>query len=156
MMCVNCRQYVSLSLTTKFSRPQPSHYINKGQGMGSSTVLDHATHSEAALLWKSQHSHISAELFQLFHLISRQALLLVSVTTVGGYKILKITLWFLLLHITNLLTDAKMRCWTLIAFDRDQTCHTVSQNQLIIKMTLHANHDYICVKACAWVYCYSL
>ena len=84
MMCVNCRQYVSLSLTTKFSRPQLSHYINKRQGVGSGTVLDPATLSEAALLWKSQHSHISAELFQLFYLTSRQAPLLVSVTTVSG------------------------------------------------------------------------
>ena len=60
--------------------------------MGSGTVLDPATLSEAALLWKSEHSHISAELFQLFHLIGRQAPLLVSVTTVGGYKTLKSTL----------------------------------------------------------------
>ena len=35
--------------TTKFGRPQPSHYKNKCQGMGSSTVLDPATLSEAAL-----------------------------------------------------------------------------------------------------------
>ena len=62
--------------------------------MGSGTVLDPATLSEAALLsaMEEQHSNISAELFQLFHLIGRQAPLLVSVTTVGGYKILKITL----------------------------------------------------------------
>ena len=73
-----------VSLTTKFSRPQPSHYINKGQGMGRGTVLDPATLSEAALLWKSQHSNISAELFQLFYLTGRQAPLLVSVTTVRG------------------------------------------------------------------------
>ena len=59
-----------LSLTTKFSRPQPSHYINKRQGMGSGTVLDPATLSEAALLWKSQQSNISAELFQLCCLVA--------------------------------------------------------------------------------------
>ena len=35
---------------------------------------------------------LSAELFQLLHLIGRQAPLLVSVTTVGGYKTLKSTL----------------------------------------------------------------
>ena len=81
-----------LSLTTKFSRPQPSHYINKRQGMGSGTVLDPATLSEAALLWKSQQSNISAELFQLCCLAGRQAPLLVSVTTVSGYKTLRNTL----------------------------------------------------------------
>ena len=81
-----------LSLTPKFSRPQPSHYITEGQGMGSGTVLDPATLSEAALLWKSERSHISAELFQSFYLAGRQASLLVSVTTVSGYKTLKSTL----------------------------------------------------------------
>ena len=81
-----------LSLTTKFSRPQPSHYINKCQGMGSGTVLDPATLSEAALPWKSQHSHISAELFQVCCLAGRQVPLLVSVTTVSGYKTLRSTL----------------------------------------------------------------
>ena len=82
----------SLSLTTKFCRPQPSHDINKHKGMGSGTVLDPATLSEAALLWKSEHLHISAELFQLFYLTGRQAPLLVSVTTVSGYETLKSTL----------------------------------------------------------------
>ena len=52
--------------------------------MGSGTVLDPATLSEAALLWKSQYSQINAELFQLFYLTGRQAPLLVSVTTVSG------------------------------------------------------------------------
>ena len=59
--------------------------------MGSGTVLDPAILSEAALLWKSEYPLISAELFQLFYLAGRQAPLLVSVTTVGGYKILKST-----------------------------------------------------------------
>ena len=58
--------------------------------MGSGTGLDLATLSEAALLRKSEHSHISAEFFQLCYLADRQALLLVSVTTVSGYKTLKI------------------------------------------------------------------
>ena len=60
--------------------------------MGSGTVLDPVSLSEAALQWKSEHSHISAELFQLFHLAGRQAPLLVSVITVSGYKTLKGTL----------------------------------------------------------------
>ena len=81
-----------LSLTTKVSRAQPSRDINKRQGMGSGTVLDPATLSEAALLWKSEHSHIGAELFQLFYLAGRQAPLLVSVTTVSVYRTLKSTL----------------------------------------------------------------
>ena len=60
--------------------------------MGSGTVLDPATLSEAALPWKSEHSQIKAELFKLFHLAGRQAPLLVSVTAVSGYKTLKSTL----------------------------------------------------------------
>ena len=60
--------------------------------MGSDTVLDPAALSEAELLWKSQHSNISAELFQLFYLTVRQAPLLVSVTTVSDYKTLRSTL----------------------------------------------------------------
>ena len=75
-----------LSFTTKFNRPQPS------QRVGSGTVLDPATLSEAALVWKSQHSHISAALFQVCCLAGRQAPPLVSVTTVSGYKTLRSTL----------------------------------------------------------------
>ena len=81
-----------LSLTIKFSRSQSSHYIAKRQGMGSGTVLAPATLSEAALLWKSEHLRNSAELLQLLYLTGRQAPLLVSVTTVSGYKTLKGTL----------------------------------------------------------------
>ena len=80
------------SLTTKFNRPQPCHYINKRHGVGSGTVLDPATLSEAALLWKSQHSNISADLLQVSCLAGKQAPLLVSVTTVSGYKTLRSTL----------------------------------------------------------------
>ena len=60
--------------------------------MGSDTVLDPATLSEAALLWKSQQSHIPAELFQVCCLGGRQVPLLVSITTVSGYKTLRSTL----------------------------------------------------------------
>ena len=60
--------------------------------VGSGTVFDPATLSEAALLWKSQHSNISADLFQLCCLAGREAPLLVSVTTVSGYKTLRSTL----------------------------------------------------------------
>ena len=62
-----------LSLTTKFSRSQPSRDIHRRQGVGSGTVLDPATLSVVALLWKSEHSHISAELFQVRCLAGRQA-----------------------------------------------------------------------------------
>ena len=60
--------------------------------MESGTVLDPSTLSEAALLWKSQHSNISAELFQVCCLAGREAPLLASVTTVSGYETLRNTL----------------------------------------------------------------
>ena len=159
LFTLKCASHSGLSLTTKFSRPQPSHYINKRQRMGSSTVLDPL--SEAALVWKSQHSNISAELFQLRYLTGRQALLLVSVTTVSGYETLKSTLWIktLISSIAHLKSPHWCKNEMLEAFSfrqRPNMPHAVRQNQQIMKITLHAYHDYISVYACAWVYCYSL
>ena len=60
--------------------------------MGNGTVHNPAALSQAALLWKSQHSNISAELFHLCYLAGRQAPLLVFVTALNGCKTPKSTL----------------------------------------------------------------
>ena len=159
LFTLKCASHSGLSLTTKFSRPQPSHYINKRQRVGSSTVLDPL--SEAALVWKSQHSNISAELFQVCYLAGRQAPLLVSVTTVSGYKTLRSTLWIktLISSIAHHKSPRSCKNEMLEAFSfwqRPNMSHAVGQNQQIMKIILQAYYDYICVYACAWVYCYSL
>ena len=129
--------------------------------MGSRTVLDPATLSEAALLWKRQHSNISAELFQLCCLAGRQAPLLVSVTTVSGCKTLKSTLGIKVMISSTAHHKSPHLCKNemleVLSFRQIPNIpHAVNKNQQIIKVIMHANHDYICVYAIAWVCCYSL
>ena len=80
---------------------------------------------------------------------------------VSGYKTLTSTLWIKMLisSIAHLKSPHWCKNEMLDAFSfwqRPNMPQSVSQNQQIMTITLHANHDYICVHACAWVYCYSL